>query len=104
MKKKIKAGSVEELLEIVKAVQNGEEPEEALNRMKAESAPLADSPKSHPENDPKEEKSESKRERKGAKRRRHFRDAAREADESGREEIFKEDEIPVQTEISGESP
>ena len=33
MKKKIKAGSVEELLEIVKAVQNGEEPEEALNRM-----------------------------------------------------------------------
>ncbi len=104
MKKKIKAGSVEELLEIVKAVQNGEEPEEALNRMKAESAPLADSPKSHPENDPKEEKSESKMERKGAKRRRHFRDAAREADESGREEIFKEDEIPVQPETSGESP
>ena len=55
-KKKIKADSVEQLMEIVRAIQNGEEPEEALRRKEAESAPEADSPKSHPEPDDGEEK------------------------------------------------
>ena len=36
-------------MEIVRAIQNGEEPEEALQRKEAESAPVADSPKSRPE-------------------------------------------------------
>ena len=49
MKKKIKAENVEQLMEIVRAIQNGEEPEEALQRKEAESAPVADSPKSRPE-------------------------------------------------------
>ncbi len=49
MKKKIKADNVEQLMEIVRAIQNGEEPEEALQRKEAESAPVADSPKSRPE-------------------------------------------------------
>lgn len=47
MRTKIKTESVEQLLEIVKAVQNGEEPEEALRRKETESAPGADSPKPH---------------------------------------------------------
>ena len=47
MKKKIKAENAEQLLEIIRAVQNGEEPEEALQRREAESTPEADSPKPH---------------------------------------------------------
>ncbi|MDO4324379.1 MAG: hypothetical protein Q4C61_17875 [Lachnospiraceae bacterium] len=45
----MKADNVEQLMEIVRAVQNGQEPEEVLRRKEAESAPLADSPKSRPE-------------------------------------------------------
>ncbi len=47
MRTKIKAENAEQLLEIIRAVQNGEEPEEALLRREAESAPEADSPKPH---------------------------------------------------------
>ncbi|RKJ49678.1 hypothetical protein D7Y05_08245 [bacterium 1XD42-54] len=47
MKKKIKAENADQLLEIIRAVQNGEEPEEALQRREAESTPEADSPKPH---------------------------------------------------------
>ena len=47
MKKKIKAENADQLLEIIRAVQNGEEPEEALQRREAESTPEADSPKRH---------------------------------------------------------
>ena len=47
--KKMKADSVDQLLEIVKAVQRGEDPDEMLRKKQAESAPLADSPKSNPE-------------------------------------------------------
>jgi len=39
MKKKIKAENADQLLEIIRAVQNGEEPEEALQRWEAESTP-----------------------------------------------------------------
>ena len=67
--------------------------------MKAESGAFGGLSESHPEMI-QGRKIRVKRERKGAKRRRHFRDAVREADESGREEIFKEDEIPVQPETS----
>lgn len=77
MKKKIKTDGVEELFDIVRAIQNGEEPDEAVQRKReerteaareaaqqkqekirkqekrqkkeTESAPKADSPKSHPE-------------------------------------------------------
>ena len=59
MRKKIKTDSVEELFEIVKAVQNGEDPEEMLRRKEAESAPEADSPKSIPEADIKIKKQSS---------------------------------------------
>lgn len=45
------ADNVEQLMEIVRAIQNGQEPEEALHRKETESAPLADSPKSRPETD-----------------------------------------------------
>lgn len=48
-KRKMKADSVDQLFEIVKAVQQGQDPEEVLRKKQAESAPLADSPKSNPE-------------------------------------------------------
>ncbi len=45
------ADNVEQLMEIVRALQTGEDPEAALQKKKAESAPQADSPKSNLEED-----------------------------------------------------
>lgn len=103
MKKKIKAGSVEELLEIVKAVQNGEEPEEALNRMKAESASLTDSPKSHPEDGSDGESGEPSKERKDGKRRRRFSGEEKNEKAREREEVSEENELEEYPEDSGDS-
>ena len=50
-KQKMTADNVEQLMEIVRAIQRGEDPDEALQKKKAESAPQADSPKSNLEAD-----------------------------------------------------
>lgn len=55
-KQRMTADNVEQLMEIVRALQTGEDPAEALERKKAESVPLADSPKSNPEEDASEKK------------------------------------------------
>lgn len=47
-KRKMNADSVDQLFEIVKAVQQGQDPEEMLRKKQAESAPMADSPNSNP--------------------------------------------------------
>lgn len=60
-RKKIKADNVEQLLDIVRAIQNGEEPDEALRRKEMEGAPEADSPNPYSEEEESPKSSEKKK-------------------------------------------
>lgn len=70
-RKKIKADNVEQLFEIVRAIQNGEEPDEALRRKELEGAPEADSPNPYSEEGSSGEKTTKKR---GGKQRKNSED------------------------------
>lgn len=62
---KMTADNVDQLLEIVKAVQRGEDPALALEKKRAESARPADSPKPHPQEDGKSRKKDPNRQKNG---------------------------------------
>lgn len=90
-RKKIKADNVEQLFEIVRAIQNGEEPDDALRRKELEGAPEADSPNPYPEEEGSREKRSKKQTEKPAKEAKE--ETANPEDNDFHEDDFSDDEF-----------